>query len=232
MVPMSTHKIVFHHKLVKAFVGFTGPELAAQETMYGFVMALIFITSAQFGLIYGSPLNIVMMIISMNFVWGSIDMYIFYRMDITAQKRYTALIRKVEESDVPDEYRNALCDDLGNTIFDAVDESDKNRAVDLLLNSKVQSRECMKADRWGMLMSAIACLVITLLTTVPIVLCLLLIGNYHLSLTCASIVASVSLFFAGYLMEPSEKTGMRVLTGISIAIFSLLLTLFAMLFGG
>lgn len=224
-------EISLRPKAVKTFVGHTGPELATQEALYGFVMALIFITSAQVGLIsYDSPWDIVILIVGMNFVWGFIDMYIFYRMDVTAQKRYAEILRRKE-----DEYgsrRDELYDSVGNTIFDVLTEEDKEKAVDLLSEGRPGSDEEMKMDRRNMAWSAISCFFITLLTTIPMILCLLLINDTSDALYWTTVVACVCLFFVGYKLEPLDSKKDKIVTGVSIAVLAYLLTFFATYLGG
>lgn len=216
---------------IKTFIGYTGPELATQEALYGFVMALIFITSAQVGLIaYSSPWDLVVLIVGMNFVWGFIDMYIFYRMDVTAQKRYAGILKNSSES--PGKYRKELYDSIGSTIFDALTEEDKEKAVDLLERGRVETHEEMRSDRRNMLLSAISCFIITLLTTVPLIVCLLSISDTTEALYWTTVVACISLFVVGYKLEPTDSRRDKIVTGLSIAIIAYALTFFATYLGG
>ncbi|MDR0522976.1 MAG: hypothetical protein LBG62_00920 [Candidatus Methanoplasma sp.] len=219
-------------KFAKAFVRFTGPELATQEAMYGFIMALIFITSAQVGLIsYSSPMDIVALIVGMNFVWGVVDMYVFYKMDVTAHRRYVEVLSGEGCCNHTEHYL-MVYDALGSTIVDALAEEDKEKVVDLVMNGRIESREEMREGRRAMLLSAVSCFLITLLTTVPLVLCLALVEEPYAALWSASTAASVCLFFAGYLMEPSKRRSRKILTGASIMTLALALTLFAAYLGG
>jgi VIT family. len=218
--------------LIKAFIGFTGPELATQEVLYGFVMALIFITSAQVGLIsYDSPWDIVILIVGMNFVWGFIDMYIFYKMDTTAQKRYTELFRNDKRRTEEERY-NEVYDSLGSTIFDVLTEEDKTKAAKMILNCRLGTEKEMKADRKNMFISAASCFVITLLTTIPLILCLVLIPDPGDALPAATLVACICLFFVGYMLEPTNGRWQKTKTGISIAVVAYALTYFATYLGG
>ena len=65
-----------------SFVKSAGPGLIVQEAMYGFIMALIFITATRFGF-FGdiSASRLVVMILGMNLTWGAIDMVVFYLVD-------------------------------------------------------------------------------------------------------------------------------------------------------
>ncbi len=219
------------HKFVKAFVGYTGLELAVQEALYGFVMALTFIISAQVGLIkFDSSLRLVILIIGMNFVWGFIDMYIFYKMDVFAQGRYAKIVNNKDKH--PENTRKAVYNELGSTIFDVLSEEDKEEAVNLVMKSAVEDCEAMKSDRKDMFLSGLSCFIITLLTTIPIILSLLLIPNMHLSLWVASSLAIISLFFTGYMLDSGDSFKNRAYTGLSIAFIALGLTLLATYLGG
>jgi len=84
--------------------------LAIQEVLYGFVMALTFIIAARVGIFtYDTPLYLVMMILAMNFVWGVIDMIIFYRIDVSTQRRYR---RRLKEDRKADGYREKIDGEL------------------------------------------------------------------------------------------------------------------------
>ncbi|MDR0887607.1 MAG: hypothetical protein LBM39_00270 [Candidatus Methanoplasma sp.] len=217
---------------IKTFIGYTGPELAVQETLYGFVMALIFISSAQVGIIsYSSPWDIVTLIVGMNFVWGVVDMYIFYRMDVTAQRRYAEILGG-DTCCSMEEHHDQIYDALGGTVFDALSEKDKERAVELIMDSDVGTQEEMRLDRMNMLLSAITCFVITMLTTIPLILCLVLINDSHGALAAASLVAGLCLFFTGFMLEPLNSFSKKVMTGISISVIALGLTFFATFLGG
>jgi len=217
--------------LIKTFVGHTGPELATQEALYGFVMGLIFINSALVGLIsYESPWNLVTLIVGMNFVWGFIDMYIFYKMDVSAQKRNIGILSDKERT--TEEQRSEIYDALGNTIFDVLAEEDKIKATELVMNSDVGTTTEIKADRRGMFLSAVSCFLITFLTSVPLVFCLLVISDPTDSLHAALILACICLFFIGYKLEPSKYPKYKVRTGASIALLAAGLTIFATYLGG
>jgi hypothetical protein len=218
--------------LIRKLVGYTGPELATQETIYGFVMSLIFIASAQIGFIsFNSPWDIVLLILGMNFVWGTIDMYVFYRMDVTAHRRYVEILSG-EGCCNEGEHFAKVYDSLDGTILDAVAEDAKVKLVDMILESKVESKEEMITGRKNMLKSAVACFVITMLTTVPLVLCLLLADDLRVALMSASVAASLCLFATGFFLEPRGKLWMKVGTGASMTLLALALTYFAAYFGG
>ncbi|MDR3206146.1 MAG: hypothetical protein LBT41_03505 [Candidatus Methanoplasma sp.] len=213
-------------------VSYTGPELATQETIYGFVMSLIFIASAQIGFIkFSSPWDIVILILGMNFVWGTIDMYVFFRMDVTAHRRYVEILSG-EGCCNTSEHFAKVHDALDGTILDAVTEEAKAKLVDMILQSEVGSKEEIRTSRRNMLKSAVACFVITMLTTVPLVLCLLLVDDLHLALLAAAVAASLCLFVTGFYLEPQGRLRRKAATGVSMTVLALALTYFAAYFGG
>ena len=80
---------------LSSFVSRIDRELVLQEAMYGFVMALTFITAEQLGLVdYNTRSKLILAILGMDFVWGAIDMYIFYRMDIMGMISQMGFLRK------------------------------------------------------------------------------------------------------------------------------------------
>ncbi|UAL07570.1 MAG: hypothetical protein KRP56_07110 [Candidatus Methanogranum gryphiswaldense] len=219
-----------NHKITEKLLQYTGPELAVQEILYGFVMALTFIVAARVGILsYISPWELVTMIVAMNFVWGAIDMVIFYRIDVATQKRYAKLIRQKRDDD---EYRQKIYDELDSTIFDVLAEEDKIKGVDVVINGKVETHSEMKSDRKNMMYSSISCFFITLLTTLPVIIALVTIDKRSDALDAAAILASISLFFVGSHIDPAAGKGKRFAEGLMIMLFALFLSIFAAYIGG
>jgi len=218
---------------LKEYMQKVDPDLIVQEAMYGFVMALTFITSAQFGLIEAStPHHLIVAILAMNFVWGSIDMYIFYRMDVNAQRRQLRLLRENSAAVDREANRNQMYDELGGTIFDSADEQSKEKATAVLLDAKPEDTKGIRRDRHWMMVNAVASFIVTVATAVPIVICLTFIQNMHSALMWSSVSASFCLFFVGYALSPYSTRFSRVLTGLFTTLMALVLTIFAAFFGG
>ena len=56
-----------------------GPSTVLMEILYGFIMALIFIYGARFGLLtFDGPAEFATMVIGMNVTWGTIDAILFF----------------------------------------------------------------------------------------------------------------------------------------------------------
>lgn len=218
------------HRLIDKLLEYTGVELAVQEVMYGFVMALTFIIAARVGIFsYYSPWELVTMIVAMNFVWGAIDMMIFYRVDVATQKRYVKLISNKRDDQ---DYRDEIYGELDSTIFDVLTEEDKLKGVELVMNSKIEDRREMREDRKKMLYSSITCFFITMMTTLPIIAALVLIDDRRDALNAAALLASISLFFVGMYVDPSGSRKKRILEGFTVMGAALMLSIFAAYLGG
>ena len=77
-----------HVGLIVRVVNNTGPGLALQEMMYGFIMALLFITATRFGVIdCNSAIDLIVLMAGMDFTWGAIDCILFYFVDVLDQRR-------------------------------------------------------------------------------------------------------------------------------------------------
>lgn len=210
------------------------PELMVQESMYGFVMSLTFITAAQLGIFhYNDRTGLVLAILGMDFVWGSIDMYIFYRMDMMSLHRQSMTLKRLCRIDDKDSMKGELIEELDGTIFGLMDESTRNMAADLIIErGGHRDPQGFVREKHKYLFNAVTAAIVTFSTAVPAVVCLLLIEDDVMALFSASAISSVALFFIGYLMSPYENRALRSLTGLVTAAVSLLLTLFAALFGG
>ncbi|MGN0098295.1 MAG: hypothetical protein ACI38Y_03085 [Candidatus Methanomethylophilaceae archaeon] len=188
------------HNPFRGIVRKTGPGLAIQEVLYGFIMALIYVTAARIGILrYTDTLNLVILIIGMNFTWGLIDAVVFYMVDVFNQRKF---VRIMSACDLPyDRKVEMMLDEFSGTPLDILDPEDERRICEDILSKTVESESERLSDRRAMRDSAIACFLITILTTVPIVVPLLLIGDIDIALTVASCLSSICLFFIGFRME-------------------------------
>ena len=66
-------------RVIGSLVSLTGPGTALQELLYGFIMALIFVYAARFGVLtFSSVQEYALVQIGMIATWGTIDGIIFY----------------------------------------------------------------------------------------------------------------------------------------------------------
>jgi hypothetical protein len=209
-------------------------ELVLQEAMYGFVMALTFITAAQLGLVDYSDRRetLILAIFGMDFVWGVIDMYIFYRMDMFSMADQIGFLRRLYMTKDKESMRQEVSEQLDGTIFNYVDEGTRRNAEDLLMQSTYESSRNVKSDRRRYLFNAVTCFVVTVGTVIPAWLCLTFIPDDTDAYFWTSVSSSVALFFIGYWMSPYESKFLKAGAGIVTAAVCMLLTVFAAYFGG
>ena len=188
------------HNPFRGIVRKTGPGLAIQEVLYGFIMALIYVTAARIGILrYTDTLNLVILIIGMNFTWGLIDAVVFYMVDVFDQRKF---VRIMSACDLPHERKvEMMLDEFSGTPLDILDPEDERMICEEILSMTMENESERLSDRRAMRDSAVACFIITILTTIPIVVPLLLIEDTEIALTVASGLSSICLFFIGFRME-------------------------------
>lgn len=212
-------------KFIMRLVRNTGRGLALQEALYGFIMAMLFITASAFGLInVETNMDVIILIVGMNFSWGAIDMVIFYFIDVAEQKKHFRILRS--DSDLYDDKKKVIKDNLSGTIVDCLDDESEDKVVEIVAQSGVESEQEEKEDRKDLFKSAFSSFVITMLTTIPPVLSLLIVDDLKDALMYAGFTSSVCMFFVGYLMGPYLGTkgwfsGLMVLgLGLGITIIA------------
>lgn len=106
-----------------------GPTTSLQEILYGFIMALIFVYAARFGLTtYADPADFIIIVTGMNLTWGAIDGAVFYYLDVCDQRKYARLI--ADASIDRDARLEALIDEFGSTPLDVLSDADKRAACE------------------------------------------------------------------------------------------------------
>ena len=178
----------------------TGRGLALQEALYGFIMAMLFITAAAFGLLaVETNMDVIILIVGMNFSWGAIDMVIFFFIDVAEQRKHYRILKN---EDLYDDKKKVIRDNLSGTIVGMLDDDDENRIIDIIAEADVETFEEIRADRRDLFKSALSSFVITMLTVIPSVLCLLIVDDLRDALMFAGISSSICMFFIGYLLGP------------------------------
>lgn len=204
-----------------------------QEATYGFIMALTFVISARLGLVsFSSRSALIGAIVAMDFVWGAIDMYIFYRVDKMSQDRRIELLRRIYSSDDRERYRQELGDDLEEGIVGLTSDETKHLVENTIMGGSPEPWYEVRSDRRRYAFNAVTAFVVTLLTAVPAAICLTFIEDDTLAYLSTSVVSSLALFFTGYRLSPLESRTARLWTGATTAAIALVLTVFAAYLGG
>ena len=218
-------------KIARKLVGYTGPGLVLQELLYGFIMALIFVSAAQFEIMhFSSNTDLILAIIGMNTAWGIVDMVIFSLVDRFDQREYVRIIESKE--DVDDEYIKKLIHyNLSGTLIDVLDEKDEIRIVKEILRSRLEPEEDLKKERRSLYIGNFLCFVYTISTVIPVSIPLLLIEDMGTACLWSSLVSAAFMFLIGYLMH--EYTGVnKWLMGLIVASIGMGITFLALILGG
>ena len=203
-----------------------------QEPLYGFIMALLFITAARFRLIDFGVKELIILIVGMNFTWGLIDMLVFFTIDAFDQKKYIRIIEAKKKGTMDEkEIQTLIKDELSGTIADIIDAESERKVIDQLMNSDLEPADQILSERRNMFYNAFFCFLLTMFTVIPVILPLLLISDFRTALFYSAGFASIMLFFVGYYVAPYFGQN-RWLVGIGTLTFAGVITLLATFTGG
>lgn len=190
-------------RAAQRLITMTGPGLAVQELLYGFIMELIFVTAARIGFLdYSGKTELILMILGMNATWGAIDAVIFYVIDTFDENNHVKMINLGKHGG-PERERavDYLIDSFGGTPMDALAPEDERRICEMIIDCRTEDRLGLKRDRRALAWSSVGCFVITILTIIPVAVPILLFPDINLGLTVASALSAVIMFFIGYRMQ-------------------------------
>ena len=215
--------------IINRLVRNTGRGLALQEALYGFIMAMLFITASAFGLIsVKTNEQVIILITGMDFSWGLIDMVIFYFIDVAEQRKYHRILRG---EDLYDDKRKVIRDNLSGTIVDVMDDESVERVIDIMTEGSIEGKEEYVSERRGLFKSAFSCFVITMMATIPAVISLLVVADLDEALLAAGVSSSICMFFIGYAMGPYFGTKGWI-SGSMVLVLALGITIMATFTGG
>ncbi|AGI48345.1 hypothetical protein TALC_01366 [Thermoplasmatales archaeon BRNA1] len=202
------------------------------EATYGIVMALTLVTAAQLGIVhYDERRTLIIAILAMDFVWGAIDMFAFFRSDVTAERRRVNLLKNIQFADRRADYRDEVVSELDATIVDLMDDRTKDEIIDLVLQGKINHKPL--AGRYRQyFVNAMGAFAVTFTTAIPPALCVLFISDQTDAFFWASFTSSVLMFFIGYYFAPFKALWAKAVWGLTLVGTALSLTFFAAIFGG
>jgi VIT1/CCC1 family predicted Fe2+/Mn2+ transporter len=124
-----------------------------------------------------------------------------------------------------------LLDEFASTPLDVLTDADQRAICEKILDRDLQSEEEAKADRRAMAWSSVACVILTALTTIPIIVPVLLISDFMNALLAASLTSSFILFAVGYYLGPYLDVN-RWITGFTFALITLTISVISVFTGG
>ena len=218
-------------KLISRMMSATGPSTALQETLYGFIMALIFAYGARFGLIEFSDKGaFAITVTGMCLTWGVIDGIIFYYIWYFDARRQSMIVSNTVNADRGSRL-NEVLDYASGTILDILSDKDKTEMCDRILDMGVQSQEEFEEDKRAMIRNSVGCVFFGVIGLVPILLPLIFFEDLIYALGISCLLSGLSLFVVGYLMGPYLGLG-RFITGAFLAGISLVISVISVFTGG
>ncbi len=212
-------------------VSLTGPGTALQEVLYGFIMALIFVYAARFGLLeFSDKASFAITVTGMCLTWGVIDGIIFYYIWALDARRQHRLITNADNMD-RESRLNEVMDSFAGTTLDILSDKDKREICDMILDKGVQSAEEHRADERSMAGNSLGCVFFGVVGLIPILLPLLFFEDLIYALGVSCILSALSLFIIGYLMGPYLGLN-RIMTGVFLAGISVVISVISVFTGG
>ncbi len=209
----------------------TGPGTAIQEVLYGFIMALTFAYAVRFGLLhFDSKVSFMLTVTGMDLTWGVIDGIIFFYVWALDIRRHTRVISNADGMSREARVQE-LMDSFSGTPLDAVNDEEKRKVCESLLDKPVQSREEFKADRKAMFLNSVGCVIFSNVALIPVLGPLFFIDDFIFALEMACWISTICLFIVGYYMAPYLGLG-RISTGAVLAGISLVISVAAVFTGG
>ena len=220
---------------VREIISGMDPDLLVQEVMYGSIMALTFVITAQFDVLaYNDRTELAIAIIAMDFVWAVIDLLLFYRSDLVGMARRAKLSRKLHSGDDRGELRADIEAEFEGTFLDMTDDETRREVIDKIMMSGPPDNphNLASVSKRRYRKSAIGSFIAAVFPAFPPSICLLIISDYDTSLFAASLSINIIMFYVGIMASPYSRLSRRILTGLVIVGLGFLLTVFAAVCGG
>lgn len=218
-------------RIARKLVDATGPGLALQELMYGFIMELIFVTAARIGTQDADPAHLVLLITGMNVTWGAIDAVVYYMIGEYTEIEYHRRISHAKRGCDREATVDYLMDSFSGTPLDAIRPEDERRICEAILDCELEDEKGLEKDRRDYVRSSAACFVITVLTIIPVAIPILIWhDDVYTGLAVASALSSTIMFFVGY--QYGRDSGKGPVMGVGLAAICWAITIIATFTGG
>src|SRR5262245_25277645 len=194
-LPLSTQQ--------RSFFGFAGaldPTDRLGEFLCGLIMVLsILLTAGYYVVGSDNPArSLLIAAIGCNVAWGIIDGFFNIGYTLVDRSAKARLIENVNQAGNKPAAEDAIREQVEGDLFDALDEQEQQRAVDLLYNSlrdePIEETQIHRED-WGILFASI---LLNFLATVPATLPFIFISDWKVALRVSNLVCVIMLFLLGY----------------------------------
>jgi VIT1/CCC1 family predicted Fe2+/Mn2+ transporter len=206
------------------------PVSRISEILFGLIMALTFTGTLDVATAGNEDVRILLVgTIGCNIAWGLVDAVMFLVAALTERGRSLRTVRAVQDATSPEVGRGIISNALPNVVSSLMSEDDMERLrLGLVAIPSLPARPSLTREDW---LRAVAVFLLVFLSTFPVVLPFMVIGEVQTALRASNLVAIVMMFAAGYLL--ARHGGYRpLLTGASMVLLGVALVTIAISLGG
>jgi VIT family len=214
----------------KASKHFLDPIDRISEVFFGLIMVLT--STGTLSVLTAGRVEIKTMIMSAlgcNLAWGIIDAGMFLMGRLEERGRIRLTLFAVRQSTDPDTAKRAIIDAMPELLASALSQDDlESVRLKLLRLPEPPRRPGFTKDDW---LCALGVCLLVFISTLPVVIPFLFVGNAHSALRVSNAVAIVMLFLCGYAF--ARCTGLRPwFTGLAMVAIGAVLVGVAIALGG
>jgi hypothetical protein len=206
------------------------PVARISEILFGLIMALTFTGTLEAASAGREDVRLLLVgTIGCNIAWGLVDAVMFLVTTLTERGRSLVTVRGVRAAATPEHAHGIITGALPPMVASLLTSADVERLrLGLVSLPAPPARPSLQRDDW---FRAAAVFLLVFLSTFPVVIPFLFIGDVQTALRASNLVAIVMLFAAGYML--ARYGGYRPLaTGISMVLLGAALVGAAIALGG
>jgi VIT1/CCC1 family predicted Fe2+/Mn2+ transporter len=217
-------------QLTKQLSRILDPMETISEVMFGLIMALSFTLTV--GVVTADNIKIQTMLfaaLGCNLAWGIIDAGVYLMARVNERGRKILSLRALHEASDAETARSMIADAMPPLLASAVSPQQLDSMWHRLRQLPVSSQrpQLTKRDAIG----ALGVCLLSFLSTFPIVIPFMLIGDGRTALRASNVIAIAMLFVCGYAF--GHRSGLKPwATGLSIVAFGCVLVGVAIALGG
>jgi len=172
------------------------PIARASEILFGVIMALTFTGTFSAATAGREELRAMLIgVIGCNLAWGLVDAVMFLMSSLSERGNSIQTLLSVQRAQTPDAAHRAIVGVLPPLVASVLNHDDLERVrAGLLGIAAVPPKPSLSRDDWA---GALGVFLLVFLSTFPIVIPFLLIGNLHLALRVSNGIALTMLFITG-----------------------------------
>jgi VIT1/CCC1 family predicted Fe2+/Mn2+ transporter len=220
---MPGHSVWLPHRLLD-------PRDRISEILFGLIMALTITNSlgiAQHG--DGDLRTLLLGALGCNLAWGLIDAAMYVMTELSDRGRAILTLRQLREATNAGEARQIIADALPPLLVSVLQQSDLDTMRQRLDSLPAPpDKPKLSTNDW---LAAVGVFLLVFLSTLPVVLPFIFVGEARMALRISNAIAIAMLFLSGYALGRHSGQHPWAL-GLSMVVIGTLLTGVAILLGG